>query len=228
MDGCVNGACVLGLPGYCSVNIPFRKGGLLHLYYMSQLQLNSQDESISTEDILNIASTDTLQIKSWFPVAPSVALDADNVDFSGLECLVHLKTLEITSRGLVDISGLAPLKQLQVIHLSGNDISDFSVIVNMPHLYEVVMYDNNIVDLTPVVDFAQHQNTACREADVGVGYHLDGNPIQNLDVLANTSLSKLGNWVFLNNLGSFNCPGGLQNFSVVQSKFSSVQTDVCE
>lgn len=95
-------------------------------------------------------------------------------DITPLRHLTSLFELNIRDNDISDISALAELSQLQRLVARDNAIVDISPLAAAQNLFDLNLRGNNIVDVSPLLELPNLQDRL----------YLDGNPIENLIVLA--------------------------------------------
>ena len=77
------------------------------------------------------------------------------LDFSPLEELTQLTTLNLSRNSLSDVSALSGLTQLTWLNLEHNDISDVSPLAVLTRLTRLQLYNNDIKNVAPLAELKQ-------------------------------------------------------------------------
>ena len=148
--------------------------GLEHAYYLSELNLSGNANTVS--DFSPLAGLTNLKY-----------LDLSNnpyADISSLTGLIGLEDLNLRGSNLSDISPLANLPNLNRLTLSSSDLSDISPLANLTGLAVLDLSSNNLTDISPLANL-----TGLGSLDLSFNNISDVSPLANLTNLTRLYLS---------------------------------------
>ncbi|MGT2935537.1 leucine-rich repeat domain-containing protein [Streptococcus castoreus] len=94
-------------------------------------------------------------------------------DYSFLDYMPHLESIDISQNNIKDISFLSKYKRLSLVAAADNGITDISPLAQLPNLKFLVLSNNAISDLTPLSSLTKLQEL-----------HVDNNQITDLSPIS--------------------------------------------